>query len=204
MTFYKIDGTTSSRFKIGKNGVMLLDDSGKLKIIQHDTVGRIVGINDIRATGSSSNIPDKEAVESAIFKKIRTVSEAPNDLIVNDYFLLLNAETGYYTLKQLTSNGIISIQLEISDNYVVKLIGDQTISGNKTFNSSIAINSSTDENGVPLQNSEPGLIIKRGGSAPVSIFWKEQDLSWKVKDTSQTYLEKKVSVEWDTLDGGTW
>jgi hypothetical protein len=54
---------------------------------------------------------------------------------------------------------------------------------------------------------DPSIIVNRGSLEKAALLWKEQNAAWKVKD-GDTFngapLEKKVVVDYDTIDGGTW
>jgi len=76
MIYSKIDGTTSQKFKVGKDGPVLESDTGKLKITEGDsTTVHVIGVSDIRmdTARTSTDIPTGSAVHNAIDKKIRTV-----------------------------------------------------------------------------------------------------------------------------------
>jgi len=77
MIYSKLDGTTSKKFKLGKNGVELQDNNGTLTIKENDGTIRDVGTADIRVDNVaelSDNIPSVEAVHNAVENKIRTLT----------------------------------------------------------------------------------------------------------------------------------
>ena len=105
---------------------------------------------------------------------------------------------------------------------VVKVTGDQNIEGNKTFkdnvhiegdlrvdgavnfinsnvvdigDSIITLNADIPDDMAPTQDA--GIQVKRGTETMTGIYWREQDDKWKVDD-------KKIAIEGDVLDGGTW
>ena len=81
MIYSKLDGTTSKKFKLGKNGVELQDNGGKLVIEENNGTVRAVGIADIRIDGVGNNIPSADAVNNAINSKIRTVVASEVDYL---------------------------------------------------------------------------------------------------------------------------
>lgn len=92
MIYSKLDGTTSKKFKLGKNGVELQDEDGKLVIQEHNGPARAIGITDIRIDGVENDIPTVDAVNTAINAKIRTVTieelnllNVTGQLKINDY-----------------------------------------------------------------------------------------------------------------------
>lgn len=105
---------------------------------------------------------------------------------------------------------------------VVKITGDQEISGDKTFNNNvyvkgdlqvdgdvnfinsnnvnigdniITLNADIPDDAIPTQDA--GIQVKRGTEPTTGIYWKEDVDQWKVDNY-------KIAIEGDTLDGGTW
>jgi hypothetical protein len=81
MIYSKLDGTTSKKFKLGKNGVELQDNGGKLVIEENDGTVRAVGVSDIRIDGVGDSIPTAQAVNNAVNAKIRTVTNSEVDFL---------------------------------------------------------------------------------------------------------------------------
>lgn len=95
MIYSKLDGTTSKKFKLGKNGVEIQDQDGKLVIQEHNGPTRAVGIADIRIPNVGDNIPTAAAVKTAVDSKLRTVTIAEvdylnvtGDIKENDYIFV--------------------------------------------------------------------------------------------------------------------
>lgn len=98
MIYNRLDGTSSKNFKIGKKGVELQDNQGKLVIQEHNGPARAVGISSIRLdTTNPNDIPSAGAVNEAIDLKVRTIEyindlqvyqDVINDLNENDYIYL--------------------------------------------------------------------------------------------------------------------
>jgi len=95
MIYSKLDGTTSKKFKLGKNGVELQDDNGKLAIQENDGPIRRIGISNIRIPDVENDIPTSNAVNFAIDSKIRTVTQYEVDYLnvtgqikMNDYIFV--------------------------------------------------------------------------------------------------------------------
>lgn len=66
------------------------------------------------------------------------------------------------------------------------------------------LSTAVDENNNPIGTFDPALRVLRGSSASAELLWKETDKSWKVKEVVSGQQEKKIMIELDTLDGGTW
>lgn len=96
MIFSKLDGTTSKKFRVGKNGVAIIDNNGTLQVEEHGGLKRSIGIANIRLSGVSQDIPTAGAVRQAIDRKIRTVGvgETPEDLQDQDYIFVEKPEGG--------------------------------------------------------------------------------------------------------------
>jgi hypothetical protein len=51
----------------------------------------------------------------------------------------------------------------------------------------------------------PGITIDRGiDEDRVYMFWEEDTQTWRVKDTDEDHETKKITLEYDTLDGGNY
>lgn len=81
---------------------------------------------------------------------------------------------------------------------VSRAAATQTFSENVTFESNIIIDSRTAD--------VSGLVVKRSNDSndDALLFWDESSETWKVKDTDPSYTDKKIVVEYDTLDGGNY
>ena len=102
MIYSKLDGTTSKKFKLGKNGVEIQDQDGKLVVQEHNGPARTVGVSDIRTSpeDQTDNIPTVGAVTTAISEKIRTVTEVEKQNLINSD----NLKTGDYLFVEKGGN----------------------------------------------------------------------------------------------------
>ena len=100
MIYHKLDGTTSTKFKIGKKGPELQSlVSGQMKIVERDGTGRTIGINDIRLDTSATlthDIPTVQGVREEVFRKVRTINIENQDPETSLYFDLNGATIAPY------------------------------------------------------------------------------------------------------------
>ena len=102
MIYNRLDGTTSKQFQIGKKGVELQDDEGKLVIQEHNGPARAVGIENIRlSTASDDDLPTTGAVRVAIDSKIRTLTAAD---LANYYTIVDEVKTNDYIFLEKGGN----------------------------------------------------------------------------------------------------
>jgi hypothetical protein len=80
---------------------------------------------------------------------------------------------------------------------------DSTVNISAVAGKNFVLSTNTDpETNNPLGTFDPSLEVLRGSASSAKILWKENDLAWKVMDSAT--FEKKIAVEGDTLDGGTY
>ena len=97
MIYHKLDGTSSTRFKLGKKGPQLQSlVSGQMKLVESDGTSRTMGINDIRLDTSPTliqDIPTVQGVREEVFRKIRTVNLENQNPVDTELYFDLNGAT---------------------------------------------------------------------------------------------------------------
>jgi hypothetical protein len=155
--------------------------------VHGDDTGTVVIKGNLQVDGTTTTL--NSTVLEVDDKDIVLASGAANSAAADGAGILIGSQ----------SSPIASFTFDNTTNSFQSSIDVSLTAGNN-----IVLSTNTDVNNDPLSTFDPSLKVLRGNSSTVEILWKETDLAWKVKDADNSYIEKKIAVEGDTLDGGTW
>jgi hypothetical protein len=125
MIYNKLQGTTSTEFQIGKNGVSIANEAGLLKVIvpiinSNDSYQFLIGVDEI--TPGSKNIPSGEAIIQFIEEEIGTILEGS--------YLDLSTENIQYVAGPVVFENDVTVEgtLKGPENFIIDAVveGDTT------------------------------------------------------------------------------